>query len=255
MAIMAYEFIENSLPNMLWNENDGIATKTWKGGLSKYVQSNCSCTLTDRGYRIYRTPNVNPTDNGNTMWGGFVIRNTDNQFNVNSTYNNRYGFIKGHTYVIAFDIEGISSNAAPDIYWTNGVGWGGGGLNCNPSNVELCVTEADFNGKKTCFYKWTLSDDIVKTCTSAYWNYVKGTQYLSYAGFKFGWQYTDTGSMGTDVYITNLRMYDITNILNWKDLIHINKNGIIDCENISEVNDLTKFNMTGEITSPNFIEI
>ena len=50
-------------------------------------------------------------------------------------------------------------------------------------------------------------------------------------------------------------MYDITNILNWKDLIHINKNGIIDCENISEVNDITKFNMTGEITSPNFIEI
>ena len=61
--------------------------------------------------------------------------------------------------------------------------------------------------------------------------------------------------MGTDVYITNLRMYDITNILNWKDLIHINKNGIIDCENISEVDDLTKFNMTGEVISPNFIEI
>ena len=61
--------------------------------------------------------------------------------------------------------------------------------------------------------------------------------------------------MGTDVYITNLRMYDITNILNWKDLIHVNKNGIIDCENISEVDYLTKFNMTSEVISPNFIEI
>ena len=49
MAIMAYEFIENSLHNMLWEENDGIATKTWKGGLSRYYQSNCSCTLTDKG--------------------------------------------------------------------------------------------------------------------------------------------------------------------------------------------------------------
>ena len=60
--------------NLLELTEYNLRKKTWGYGLSSYTQSNCSCTLTDDGYRIYRTPNVNPTDNGQTMWGGLVLK-------------------------------------------------------------------------------------------------------------------------------------------------------------------------------------
>ena len=95
--------------NMLQIPASGIVLKEWTTGLSSYTQSNCSCTLTDKGYRIYRPPNKNPSNDGNTMWGGFVLK----PFNIDSNF-----LQKGHTYVLKFHISGQSSNSA-EFYWTN----------------------------------------------------------------------------------------------------------------------------------------
>ncbi len=242
-TFQTYEIEEVNPSNLLFNEAYGIATKQWVGGMSSYTQSNCQVSLTDNGYRVYRTPNVNPTDNGNTMWGGFVISNA----------NNRYGLVQGHTYVIEFDIKGQSSTATPDIWWSNLVGWGGGGLSPSPSNVVSC-NPVTSNWQSTEYqhfsYKWTC-DSIYKTCTSAYHTYVQGQTYLSYSGFKYGWNYAATGSLGTDVYIKNLRMYDITNISN---PLQIGKNET-QCLEIIEGIEPVQFNSVGGIECNELIEI
>lgn len=239
-VIETWQIEEVNNGNLAFNESCGIASKQWVGGLSSYTQSNCSCSLTDDGYRIYRTPNVNPTNNGSTMWGGFVLDNT----------NNRFGFIQGHTYVIEFDIKGKSSNATPDIWWSNLVGWGGGGLSPAPTNVVIC-NPVTSNWQSTDYqhfsYKWTC-DSIYKTCTSAYSSFVQGQSYVSYKGFKYGWNYTDTGSLGTDVYIKNLRMYDTTTE------IDMSKQGI-KCLEIIENVEPVQFNRNGGIECNELIEL
>lgn len=217
--------------------------KTLTKGLSAYTQANCQVTLTDDGYRIYRTPNVNPTDNGSTMWGGLIIK----PYNME----NKDVFIKGHTYILKFHIKGQTSNA-PDFGWSNLVGWGGGGLSPSPSDVKYSSTPSNFNGEMDFFYKWTINDDVRKVCTNSYSNFVAGNTYLSYDGFKFGFSYTDTGTMGTDLYITNLRMYDITS---GYTNIDVKKNGIVLCNDCIE-QDVNKLNMQnyGSILCEDIIE-
>lgn len=208
--------------NMLQIPASGIVLKQWTTGLSSYTQSNCSCTLTDKGYRIYRPPNKNPSNDGNTMWGGFVLK----PFNIDSNF-----LQKGHTYVLKFHISGQSSNSA-EFHWSNQVGWGGGGLSPNPSNVSSSSIPSNFNGECDFIYKWTINDDVRKVCTSSYSGFVAGTEYVSYRDFKWGFNYTDTGALGTDVYITDLRMYDITNASDTE----IKKSGILETGSFEEIN-------------------
>ena len=241
--IITTQFEEQNNGNMLIDESWGIQTKQWLRGLSSYTQSNCQVSLTDDGYRIYRTPNVNLTDNGQTMWGGFVIRN----------YNNQFGLIEGHTYVLEFDIKGQSSAATSDIYWTNNCGWGGGGLEPSPSGV-VCANPVVNNWQSSTYqhfsYKWTCSSPIYKTCTSSYSSFTQGNSYVSYRDFKYGWGYAATGSLGTDVYIKNLRMYDITNET---IPIDMGKHGIKCLEIIEGVEPLS-FNSNGGIECNELIE-
>ena len=202
--------------NKLEATNYALELKTFGSGLTSYTQSNCQCSLTDDGYRIYRTPNVNPTNNGNTMWGGLVIK----PFNIDSNF-----FVDGHSYVILFDVKGKSSNALPDIWWSNQVGWGGGGLGPQPTNVVVHnPVSANFNTEiwQTVMYKWDLTDGVRKVCTTSYSSFSAGTTYISYRDFKFGFQYTDTGTMGTELYVKNIRLYDITNMKN----MDIRKTGV-----------------------------
>lgn len=208
--------------NMLQIPASGIVLKQWTTGLSSYTQSNCSCTLTDKGYRIYRPPNKNPSNDGNTMWGGFVLK----PFNIDSNF-----LQKGHTYVLKFHISGQTSNSA-EFYWTNQVGWGGGGLEPKPSDVSSSSIPSNFNGEYDFVYKWTINDDVRKVCTSSYSGFVAGTEYVSYRDFKWGFNYTNTGALGTDVYITDLRMYDITNASDTE----IKKSGILETGSFEEIN-------------------
>ena len=213
--ISFYEYEEKS-HNMLFDQNIGILTKTWVAGLSKYNQTHCQCTLTDDGYRIYRTPNLTYPDAGSVMWGGFVIDNTNNRLNLQDN----------HTYLLQFEIKGQTSNNVSDIYWTNYVGWGGGETAPTPSGIKTYnPVTTDYNSSewRTFTYKWTISDTVYKLCTSSYQSFEAGKSYVAYKGFKYGFTYKSTGTLGTDLYIKNIRMFDITNDVE----IELNKEGIM----------------------------
>jgi len=90
------------------------------------------------------------------------------------------------------------------------MGWSGGGVQPSPTTIVNEGIPADFNGEKDCFYIFKITDAISKPCTTTYSAYVAGTTYLSYRHLTFGWGYTSTGTLGTDLYLTNFRLYDIT---------------------------------------------
>lgn len=229
--------------NLLELTEYSLRKKTWGYGLSSYTQSNCSCTLTDNGYRIYRTPNVNPTDNGQTMWGGLVLK----PFNIADNI-----LQKSHRYVIMFHVKGRSSNSVVDVTWSNNVGWGGGGLTPTPViNRNTMNLPANFNGETDVIYDFTINDDIYKVCTTSYSSFVAGNTYLSYNGFKFGFQYTNTGEWGTDLYITNIRMYDITT---YTPGVNLAKNGILSISALNEIDGNARVNKYSEALSGGFIE-
>ena len=203
--------------NIIAKCNDALWNKTFSNGLNKYTQSNCQVTLTDDGYRIYRPPNKNPTNDGNTMWGGLII----NPFSADSN-----AMVKSHRYVIKFEVKGQSSNAASSTYWSNNAGWGGGGLSPTPTDVvQSNPVTANFQSSVWVpfQYSFTINDDIYKVCTSSYSSFVAGETYLSYRDFKFGYDYWDTGSLGTDIYLRDFKLYDITSSTN---LVTVLKPGV-----------------------------
>ena len=243
--LMCYETNEG-YSNILFTQNYGIESKTWATGLSRHEQTNCKCTLTDDGYRIYRTPNVNNQTNGgsNSMWGGFVIDNT----------NNRYNLTKSHTYLLEFDIKGQSTNAASDVNWNNRVGNPGGGLNAAPTNVVISnPVTTNYNNQNSWdhfSYKFTINDDVYKVCTTSYSTFVAGETYLSYQGFKYGFGYTNTGELGTDLYIKNIRLIDITT----SQGIDVRQTGIFNTGGIIESDGEVTFYSTNTSKTSQLIE-
>lgn len=230
--------------NLMFDTNNAIYLKSYQDGLSSYTQSNCQVTLTDNGYRIYRPPNLTTANNGNTMYGGLKIINSYST-SLSHTFNdtdNRFNLQKGHTYIICFNVRGQSSNAFSSFGWTNQMGWGGGGLSPTPSNVQNCSIPSNFEGEKECWHKFTINDDISKICTTTYSYATQGNEYLSYTHFAVGFSYTSTGSLGTDLYITNLRMYDITSLAS----LSITRTGIL--KTMSPIEDLitNKFHILGK---------
>lgn len=230
------------MENLIFKTEEARINKSFSNGLYHYIQDHCQVTLTDDGYRIYRTPNLVLSTAGSVMWGGLVL---------NPVASGVCTFIKGHTYIIAFHVKGKSSAGASDCGWSNQVGWGGGGLSPEPSNIESYnPVGANFNGEGDFWYKWTMNDDLYKVCTSSYSGFIAGTTYLSYQGFKFGFPYENTGSMGTDLYITNIRMYDITDNPDFD----ISKEGIVSVNQLIEGPE-TKIMKTKDLITTNFIEI
>lgn len=201
------------MSNLLFSPAQGIAAAKWTTGLNSYTQVNCSVSLTSSGYRIYRPPNKTVTGDGQNMWGGLKIINSSGTgtHEYNASTDNIFGLVKGHRYRITFHVKGQSSNTFGNYGWTNQMGWGGGGLSPSPSNISSLGIPSNFNGERDCFYDFTVNDDVVKTCSSTYSYATKDKKYLSYNHFMVGFGYTDTGSLGTDIYITQLRMYDLTN--------------------------------------------
>lgn len=241
------------MSNIFISPASGIASKIWTTGLSNYTQANCQVTLTDKGLRIYRPPNKTQSADGSTMWGGMRLVNATTT-SISHTYNpaidNFFGLIQGHTYIIRFHVSGQSSNSFATFDWTNQMGWGGGGLSPTPSNVERHGIPGNFNGEEECFYKFTINDTISKTCTSTYSYATKGNTYLSYTHFGVGFAYTDTGTLGTDIYISNLRMYDITTGTSYS----INKKGQLLPEEIIEQGNIASIQKGGSILCDNFYE-
>ena len=60
-----------------------------------------------------------------------------------------------------------------------------------------------------------------------------GNTYLSYNHFGVGFDYRSTGALGTDLYIRNFQMYDITDDI--VKGIGLESKGSFNTDNISEV--------------------
>lgn len=189
--------------NLLFDIDSHIEMRVWKPGLSKFEQENCKCSLTNQGFRISRPSGLTVATNGYTMFGGLVLHPFELDSNI---------LQEGHTYVIMFDVRGYTSNV-PVCYWSNNIGW-------EAPELTPILTGAITNnaiGKNfssinyvTYRYEFTVNDSIYKKCEKSYQNFVEGEYYLSYRDFFFGFTYKSTGSQGTELYIRNIRMYDVT---------------------------------------------
>lgn len=175
-----------------------------------YNQASCQVTHTNGKIRIYRIPNHDgrsQSGSGWDNWGGCCIRPLYLDSNL---------LQKGHTYIITYYVEGVNSDTTVYQSWTNNMGWGGGGLNPAPSNVKAGFNGmSSLNGGRYVYYKFTINDDVYKVCTSSYSSFVQGQTYPSYRDFIFGFTYSITDSIGTDVYVSNWGMYDVTNGVDW----------------------------------------
>lgn len=177
---------------------------SFTNGLNRYTQANVSITLENGLYHIYTAPNLNTTDDGKTMWGGLRIDN----LGVTGTQL----LTEGHTYIIKFHAKGKCSRSPEKFRWSYDMGWeGDSALAPQPTNVSSNFIPNPFNGEMDCFYKFTVSDEVYKTCSKSYSNKVAGNQYLSYNHFCFNYPYGNTGELGVDLYLSDFRMYDLTN--------------------------------------------
>ena len=244
-----FEFIEQQ-SSIIFPIELSRSNLEFTNGLNRYTQSNCQVTLTDQGYHIYRPPNLTTANDGNTMWGGLKLVNqkTDTIAAYDSNRDNNWGLQKGHTYFAAFHAKGKSSNST-SWGWANNMGWSGGGVNASPTIITNIGIPSDFQGEKDCIFIFTINDDIAKNCTSAYSSYVANTTYLSYRHLTFGWGYSSTGTLGTDLYLTDLRLYDITNYM-----AKITKQGQAKFYDFVEQLNKAQIRRKSEFLSSNFIE-
>ena len=217
--------------NANWPNDTDIA-------FSAYVQDNCQVTQTSDGIRIYSSANAS-SDN---TWGGLVI----------SPMMNSRCLIKGHHYRISWHVKGHSSRAMTDIYWTNNVGWGQY-PDASPTVHKYAFPPANFDGEMDCFYDFTIEDEVFKTTTDdVHSGFSPNTSYLAYASFKIGFTYQSTGEMGTDIYITNICLMDVTDGKKY----NITKNGIINANQIdSGTSDKVKIKSSGAVSACDIIEL
>lgn len=246
-----YEFIEHQ-DNILFPVELSRTKLEFTNGLNRFTQANCQVTLTENGYHIYRPSNLTTSANGNTMYGGLKLVNqsTDIVSPYNATRDNIWNLQKGHSYILAFHAKGQSSNANGYLSFSNYMGWGVGGVSPTPTLIAANGIPADFQGEKDCYYAFTINDDIVKTSNDARAGYDGSSQYLSYRHFTFGWIYTNTGTLGTDVYLTNFRLYDITT-----HVAQFTKQGIANFSQFIEQMDKAQIRKNSELLSSEFIEL
>ena len=249
--IHTFELKEES-SNILFLPEVSRTKLEFTNGLSRYTQANCQVTLTENGFRIYRPPNLTTANDGNTMYGGLKLVNqsTDTVNPYDAIRDNIWKLQKGHTYLLAFHAKGKTTNAVANFSFTNNMGWGVGGVSPSPTVIATSSLTANFNGEKDCFYIFTINDDIIKTSNDARAGYDGSSQYLSYRHIAFNWGYANTGTDGTDIYLTNFRMYDITNAIG-----KIKNIGQIDFNGFIEQLDKAQIRKRCELLSSEFIEL
>jgi hypothetical protein len=55
------------MENLIYKTEENRLLKQFGNGLTRYTQAHCQVTLTDDGYRIYRTPNLVHSTAGSVM--------------------------------------------------------------------------------------------------------------------------------------------------------------------------------------------
>lgn len=232
--------------NLFTPVEEARLSNSFKNGLNKYTQANMQVTLENGLYHVYSAPNLNTTDDGKTMWGGLRIDNT--------SITGSQILTQGHTYVIKFHVKGQCSRAPEKFRWSYNMGWeGDSALLAQPTNVTYNFVPNPFEGSMECFYKFTVSDSIYKTCSTTFSSFTAGNSYLSYHHFCFNYPYGNTGNLGVNLYLSDFRMYDLTNSTEKQ---RINKNSTV-IATFMENDDYSKVSMTKdtEILSNEFYEI
>ena len=228
--------------NHMFVANKSILNGAWENGLQRYQQANCQVTIENNAVHIYRPPNTSGA--ANNMWGGFRFRNDDNVL----------GLQKGRSYLWAMTVSGQTSNSSI-IHVDNNMGWSNdtSGLMPQPTDIYTYVTPANFTGTQDAWYAFTIpdDDDIYKECIAGYSTFVTGKTYISYRDFQYRFGYTSTGTLGTDLYITNIRFFDITDL----DLSNITRAGIANFTDFVEDAGIASINMNKEFYTNSIIEI
>ena len=172
-------------------------------GVGAYQQTHLTVTLTDKGARIYSPPDWDGrsiSGSGWDTWGGLCL----------SPMKTNNCLITGHRYILLWHCIGQTSVALTDTTWTNQVGWGQS-PDAAPTVHYRRVPGANFQGEMECCYEFTINDAVFKTTgDTVHSGFEANTTYLAYAAFKIGFGYRETGPLGTDLYLSNFRMYDIT---------------------------------------------
>lgn len=182
--------------------------------------------LIDGKVHIWRSPNNTNTGNSSGNYTGFAVGDLKDILE------------KDHIYLFSFDIEGVNDspdNANASLVYT--IGWGGcGGLDYYSVPSYL----AHFNGKEKIYFLYDLrGKELWQAATKTEGSVVAGTYYPIYNNFFFRFNYSTTGEKGTDVYISNISMQDITN----NTTVNINKKYIINGCNFEEKDSLEKINI------------
>jgi hypothetical protein len=152
------------------------------------------------------------------------------------------------------DSTGGSSTSILPIGWT---GWGSGSsAGVNNQAVVLkntCNIPPGFVGSRKCEFVFTIpsNDVLYKTATVTTGPVVAGQEYLSYGEFSSTWTYSTTGEEGTDIYITNFKMVDITDMSQPK----VMATAIFEGDYFNETYNSASFSKYGEVRTTNIREV
>ena len=250
--------IKEEQQNIIWRSSLGLSRQQ-DSCLRRYNQTYCAVTHTANGAHIVRTPGI-AYASPNYTFGGIIFRNSSSNSSYHkwdSNVDNIWGLKKNHRYFFCCHIKGYSEN---DFGWanyfSNNIGWGGGGLMPSPrinASYYPSLSKAGINGVDTDIWlDFTITDDIIKTCTTGYSQFVQGQEYLSYMELGVGFTYSATGTLGTDIYVSNPRMYDITDI----PPENFNANGTIKFSEFIELGESSKvsINIGNELICNSIIE-
>ena len=185
------------------------------------------------------------------MYGGLKLVNqkTDTISPYDPARDNTWNLQKGHTYLWTFHVSGQTTvGVSPSMSHNLGNGISNG-VAPSPTILHSRGIPANFIGEQNCYYMFTINDDLVKTSNKTSGGYQTDSQYLSYRHFTFTFAYSSTGELGTDLYLTNFQLYDITSVIG-----KILRSGEIMYSTFVENNDIAKIRNGEEFLANEFIE-
>lgn len=176
-----------------------------------YDQGKCKCTYVagEKAFRVVRDKNLVYPASGHVQWGGFIV-----SFNDDVGGCKQYEPLKPNTcYLMSVMVKGKSDNVSENPYLSIDAGYTskGGMETCGGSTNGL--VPANFNSST---YVRKLA--VMTTDNKSFWKFGNGqqsmpttTRYYCAREIKFvGWGYTSTGANGTDVYIKDPEMFEIS---------------------------------------------
>lgn len=194
---------------------------------STYTQSNCSVARGEGMYHVVRPANIGRPTKGNTMWGGVKLLGLKDLFADDMPKS-------GDEFRVVFEYKGQSSNTPDSPYFSPLVGWStAGGLKnvCSRTDIKPFVAGVVHDEWQTAVYDFVVNQDPWITATKTENKFVTGIDYFCMDGFKFGWGYVnDTGSLGTDVFIKNIKI-----VRKDAKMFGVERDGILSAFDVSEV--------------------